>query len=262
MQNDCPFYFKIANNAEVIERRQKKEKGTTMANLKRRRFGSLQPGSAAHVIEHARVRASRGRVPSLPYLGVGNPRKALALAQSGATAPPDPKNHFQTSEHRVTTDGSLDQFLADLGKRVKVRKEVLPLLKLVFGAVPPNGTIPPGTEYNFTLLQWKGRGSRVSNNQVRSGAIHELNIQEPLVGVAAYVAKLLSRRELTKMGLEKVIVMHPPVSFSGFGDAQLLIGLDASSRSGLILDVFVGEPSNSWNASNTGFLFLGSSTNG
>lgn len=44
-------------------------------------LNNLTPGSAEFVVAHARLRRSRGRRPSMSYLGQRNPREALALAE-------------------------------------------------------------------------------------------------------------------------------------------------------------------------------------
>lgn len=46
----------------------------------------VRPGSAAYIVEHARWRRSRGKRPSLVFLGEFNPRKALekAIKEAGS----------------------------------------------------------------------------------------------------------------------------------------------------------------------------------
>jgi hypothetical protein len=50
--------------------------------MTRKTLRTLEPGSAAFVLEHAKWRASRGKRPSMGYCGQQNPKKARLLADA------------------------------------------------------------------------------------------------------------------------------------------------------------------------------------
>lgn len=49
--------------------------------MKRFRFEAFTVGSAPYVVRHAKFQASKGKNPSVPFKGILDPRKALAMAK-------------------------------------------------------------------------------------------------------------------------------------------------------------------------------------